>query len=223
MAIIGYGRVSTDEQDAGLEGQIRDLTAAGCEPDHIYTEKASSVADVRPVWEQCKAFMRKGDVLVVTKPDRLARSTRDLLNILNDLKARGISIHIIGMNLDTRQMTAMQTFQLQMLASVAEFERSLMLERQRDGIAKARREGKYKGRPPSARKQTDAILALHRAGKGNMDIANELDIDRSSVYRILRAAGVIQPREAPPAVQGATPPPEPPVKARSTKARSKAR
>lgn len=190
MALIGYARVSTHEQQAGLEGQIRDLKAAGCDDQHIYKEEVFSVAERRPEWEKCRAFMRSGDTLVITKPDRLARSTRDLLNIIEALRVRGISIYIIGEKIDTRDMTAMMKFHLTILGGVAEFERAIMLERQRDGIAKAKTQGKYKGRKPKARNQTDAIMVLHSEGKGRVEIARELGLDRSSVFRVLAAQGV---------------------------------
>src|SRR6202789_1113496 len=143
----GYGRTSTTDQDAGLAAQERDLTAAGAE--RIFSEQVSSVAQ-RAKLIECLAFLRDGDVLAVTKPDRLARSTAELLTIEADLSKRGIGLVVLSMGgerLDTRNPTS--KLMLTILAGVATWEREIMLERQREGIAKAKDEGKYKGRPAS--------------------------------------------------------------------------
>src|SRR3954468_4545452 len=145
--IIGYGRTSTTDQTAGLAGQERDLAAAGATK--LFTEQVSSVAK-RTKLAECLAFLREGDVLMVTKPDRLARSTAELLGIQADLAKRGVGLVVLSMGgerLDTRNPTS--KLMLTILAGVATWEREIMLERQREGIAKAKAEGKYKGRPRS--------------------------------------------------------------------------
>ena len=147
--LVGYARTSTVEQAAGLAAQRRDLKAAGCEK--IFAEQVSSVAE-RAKLTAALEFVREGDVLVVTKPDRLARSTRNLLDIVEDLERRGIALVVLsmgGQRIDTRSPTG--KLMLTMLGAIATFERDLMLERQREGIAKAAAEGKYKGRAPTAR------------------------------------------------------------------------
>jgi DNA invertase Pin-like site-specific DNA recombinase len=141
--LIGYARTSTIDQAAGLEAQERDLKAAGVEK--LFTEQVSSVAD-REQLEAALDYVRDGDVLVVTKLDRLARSIRDLCSIVDRLTAKGVSLRILGMGLDTA--TANGRLMLNVLGSVAQFEREVMLERQREGIAKAKGEGKFKGRAP---------------------------------------------------------------------------
>jgi DNA invertase Pin-like site-specific DNA recombinase len=135
--LVGYARTSTAEQIAGLDAQERDLKAAGAE--EMYREQASSVG-TRVALAACLEFLRKGDALVVTKPDRLARSTRELLEIEADLTKRGVGLLILsmgGMPLDTRNPTS--KLMLTILAGVATWEREIMLERQREGIAKASR------------------------------------------------------------------------------------
>jgi DNA invertase Pin-like site-specific DNA recombinase len=129
-------------------------------------------------------------VLIVTKPDRLARSTTDLLAIEADLTKRGVGLVIQSMGLDTRGNGSNPTTRLQLtiLAAVAQFEREVMLERQRDGIAAAKKEGKYKGRKPTARVKSAEIRALAADGLSKEAIAQKLDISRRSVFRILAEA-----------------------------------
>ena len=178
--IIGYGRTSTTDQTSGLAGQERDLKAAGATK--LFTEQVSSVAQ-RAKLAECLAFLRDGDVLMVTKPDRLARSTAELLAIEADLSRRGVGLVVLSMGgerLDTRNPTS--KLMLTILAGVATWEREIMLERQREGIAKAKEEGKYKGRPASI---DAAEIRRLTATMGPAAIARHLGIARSSVYRML--------------------------------------
>lgn len=184
--LTGYARTSTTDQTAGLEAQERDLQAAGCE--RVFSEQISSVAQ-RARLAECLAFMRAGDALVVTKPDRLARSTQELLSIEADLTRRGIGLVVLsmgGQRLDTRNPTS--KLMLTILAGVACWEREMMLERQREGIAKAKQEGRYKGRAPTVARQAGDIRARVQAGQKPARIARELGIARSSVYRMLGEA-----------------------------------
>ena len=146
MTTIGYARVSTVDQDLTI--QIDALKAAGCEV--IRQEKASGTttqgrAELKTVLD----FLRKGDVLVVTRIDRLARSIGDLQDIVRAVKARGASLKATEQPIDTS--TAAGKCFLDMLGVFAEFETNLRRERQLDGIAKAKAEGKYKGRPAKGR------------------------------------------------------------------------
>jgi DNA invertase Pin-like site-specific DNA recombinase len=163
-----------------LAAQERDLTAAGAE--RIFTEQVSSTAK-RARLAECLAFLRQGDELTVTKPDRLARSTAELLSIEADLTKRGVGLVVLSMGgekLDTRKPTS--KLMLTILAGVATWEREIMLERQREGIAKAKAAGKYKGRPVSI----DAAQIKHLRGTlGPAAIAKRLGIARSSAYRAL--------------------------------------
>ena len=183
---IGYARTSTTEQQAGLDAQLRDLAAAGV--DRTFSEKVSSVAH-RDQLGAAMDFAREGDTLIVTKPDRLARSTADLLGIVGRLEAKGVGLVVLsmgGQRVDTR--TATGKLMLTMLAAVAAFERDLMLERQREGIAKAKGEGRYLGRAPTARRQSDDVLAMLADGVRPTEVAKRMGIGRASVYRIMADA-----------------------------------
>jgi DNA invertase Pin-like site-specific DNA recombinase len=181
--IVGYARTSTVEQIAGFEAQERDLRAAGVEK--VFAEQISSVA-TRAQLEAAIDFIRAGDVFVVTKIDRLARSVADLLAIVKRIEARGGTLRILAINLDTSTPTG--TLMLTVLAGVAQFEREVMLERQREGIAKAKGEGKYLGRKPTARAKTDEIRRLAADGATRESISAQLGVSVRSVYRVLRAA-----------------------------------
>jgi DNA invertase Pin-like site-specific DNA recombinase len=180
-ALVGYARTSTTDQKAGLQAQLRDLKAAGCAK--IFREELSSVAATRPQLDAALEWVREGDALVVTKLDRLARSVADLVAITQALKRKGVGLRILAMNLDTATPTG--KLMVNLLGSIAEFERELMLERQREGIAKAKAEGKYRGRQPTARSKTDNVLRLRAEGKSANDIKAALGISRASVFRIL--------------------------------------
>lgn len=179
--IVGYARTSTAEQAAGLAAQDRDLRAAGAE--RVFAEQVSSVGR-RDGLRQALDFVRAGDALAVTKPDRLARSTAELLTIEADLTKRGVWLIVLSMGgerLDTRNPTS--KLMLTILAGVATWEREIMLERQREGIAKAKAEGKYLGRKPSIEPAT--VHELAAGGMAPASIARHLGIARSSVYRML--------------------------------------
>lgn len=180
---IGYARTSTLDQVAGFEAQERELTAAGAK--RIYKEQVSSVA-ARPELEKMLADLREGDVLVVTKLDRLARSVHHLGEILKHLDKIGAGLNILGMGIDST--TAGGRLMLNVLGSVAQFEREMMLERQREGIDKAKREGKYKGRKPKGLPLQEQILAMKADGKGDTEIGRLLGIDRATVFRARKAA-----------------------------------
>lgn len=178
--LVGYARTSTTEQEAGLDAQRRDLLACGCE--ELFDEQVSSVQR-REELEKALKFVRKGDALVVTKLDRLARSVPDLVKIMGRLEEKGASLRILAMNLDTDTPTGRLLINL--VGSIAQFEREIMLERQREGIAKAKEDGKYKGRAKTARAKSEEVLALHKHGTGASEIAKQVGIGRASVYRIL--------------------------------------
>ncbi len=183
--IVGYARTSTLDQTAGLEAQQRDLINAGCEK--VFVEQVSSVdVKAREKLSEALEFVREGDTIVVTKLDRMARSVAHLLEILDTIETKGASLRILDMAIDTS--TPNGCLMLNILGSVAQFEREIMLERQREGIAKAKAQGKYKGRAPTAKAKAKEVLAMHAEGVGATAIAKELSIGRASVYRILDAA-----------------------------------
>ena len=184
--LVGYARVSTTDQQAGLDAQIRDLKVAGCE--EIFSEQVSALGQ-RDRLKEALRFVRRGDSLVVTKPDRLARSTTDLLRIVEDLDRRGIGLIMLsmgGQKIDTRSPTG--KLMVTMLAAIAEFERGLLLERQREGVAKAKADGNYKGRKPTARAKAAEVLRLANEGLQRTAIAERLEIGVASVYRVLADA-----------------------------------
>jgi DNA invertase Pin-like site-specific DNA recombinase len=180
-AIIGYARTSTVDQEAGLEAQLAELKAAGCA--RVFSEQVSSVDAERPRLKEALAFLRDGDTFVVTKPDRLARSTLDLLSIVDALTQRGVAVRLLSMGMDTSTPTGRLV--LTVLGAVAEAERSWMLERQKHGIAKAKAEGKYKGRAPTARAKSREVRALKAEGIAVAEIVRRTGVSRASVYRIL--------------------------------------
>jgi DNA invertase Pin-like site-specific DNA recombinase len=181
--IIGYARTSTLEQVAGFEAQERDLKAAGAKK--VFGEQVSSVAK-REQLDAALDYLRDGDVFVVSKLDRLARSVGDLCAIVKRIEAKGASLRILAMNLDTSTPTG--RLMLNVIGSVAQFEREMMLERQREGIAKAKGEGRYRGRAPTARAKASQVKALASEGVTREAIAKQLGIGVASVYRALKAA-----------------------------------
>lgn len=187
MITIGYARTSTVEQQAGLEAQIRDLKAAGCT--RIYQEQVSSVAE-RAELERAIDYLREGDgdVLVVTKLDRFARSLEEAIKLEKRIAAKGATLKILASGIDTSTPTGRLMFG--MLAAVAQFEREIMLERQREGIRKAAEEGKYKGRKPTVRNQAAEIHRLKAEGFSNAEIARQLSVHRANVGRVLKDANV---------------------------------
>lgn len=181
--LVGYARTSTIEQVAGFEAQKRILAEAGV--DRIFEEQVSSVGH-REALKEALRYVRAGDTLLVTKLDRLARSTAHLLEIVADLEAKEVALRILdfgGGTVDTKSPTG--KLMLTMLGAMAEFERGMMLERQREGIAKAKAEGKYKGRKPTVRNQIEEIVRLKNEGLGATAIAKQLGVGRASIYRIL--------------------------------------
>ena len=183
--LIGYARTSTADQEAGYEAQLRDLETAGAEK--VFGERVSSV-DIAARGQLAAAldFVREGDKLLVTRLDRLARSVAHLLDIVAVLEKKGVALRILSMDVDTSTPTG--RLLLTMLGAVAEFERAIMLERQREGIAKARAAGRYKGRQPTARRQVAEVRRLRAEGIGASEIARRLGIGRASVYRVLAEA-----------------------------------
>jgi DNA invertase Pin-like site-specific DNA recombinase len=175
--LVGYARTSGPAQVAGFEAQIAALKAAGCEK--LFQEQVSSVKER-------------------TKMDRLARSTQDLLRIVTLIEAKGASLKILdfgGEPVATRSPQG--KLMLTVFAAFAQFEREVMLERQKDGIAQARADGKYKGRKPTAFAKSAEVIALHQAAKTPAMIAREVGIGRASVYRILSSAGLFQKGSTP--------------------------
>jgi DNA invertase Pin-like site-specific DNA recombinase len=189
MTVIGYVRVSTIDQD--LSVQKATLQAAGCNV--IRTEKRSGATTAsRKKLRAIVESLHDGDVLMVTRIDKLARSIGDLQDIVRAIYAKGASLKATEQPIDT-SITAGKVF-LDMLGVFAEFETNLRKERQHEGIAKARAEGRYKGRPNSI--DVSKVRELKAQGKGATEIAREMKIARASVYRALqeqREMSLLQP------------------------------
>jgi DNA invertase Pin-like site-specific DNA recombinase len=178
MSKIGYARVSTFEQDLDL--QIAALNGAGC--DVVRAEKRSGASTAgRDELRTILDFIHKGDILIVTRIDRLARSIGDLQDIVRELRAKGATLKATEQPIDTS--TAAGKAFLDMLGVFAEFETNLRRERQLEGIAAAKAKGVYKGRPASI--DPDQIRRLRDAGEGPTAIAKAAKISRASVYRVL--------------------------------------
>jgi DNA invertase Pin-like site-specific DNA recombinase len=178
--IVGYCRTSTVEQTAGFEAQLKELNAAGCEK--VYKEQVSSVAE-RAQLQAALEFVREGDTFTVTKIDRLARSITNLLEIIQALERKKVAVRILNLGMDTNTPTGKLI--LTMLGGIAEFERAIMLERQREGIAKAKIEKKYKGRKPLADDKREQVIQLASTGTARDTIAAQVGVGVASVYRIL--------------------------------------
>ncbi|TKW66949.1 MAG: recombinase family protein [Paracoccus denitrificans] len=183
--LIGYARTSTTDQTAGLEAQKRDLDAIGCE--RIFAEQVSSVdKDKREALAEALKYARDGDTLIVTKLDRLARSVSHLVQLTGQLEAKGVHLRILDMGIDTS--TPNGRLMLNLLGSIAQFEREIMLERQREGIAKAKADGKYRGRKPTNAGIVAEVLAEIAAGKPKAQIARERGLGRTTVHEIAKGA-----------------------------------
>lgn len=180
MSVIGYARTSCTDQN--IEPQVEALRVAGC--DRIYQEQRSGVDATRPELLTMIDYCRAGDVIVCTKLDRVGRSTKDVLDILSKLEAKGVAFRCLNINLDTATPTG--KMMITMLAAVATFEREIMLERQLDGIAAAKVAGKYKGRKATAVAKYGEVLELANAGMKREAIAEKLGIGIASVYRALK-------------------------------------
>jgi DNA invertase Pin-like site-specific DNA recombinase len=179
MTTYGYARVSSKEQSVVLQRET--LMQAGCTT--VHEEKISGTSlNGREKLNALLNLMERGDVLTVTRIDRLARSLRDLQNIVHDLKQRGIGLKATEQPIDTS--TAAGKCFLDMLGVFAEFETNIRSERQMEGIKRAKAEGAFKGRRPSI--DRNKVAKLHAEGLGATAIAMKLGCQRTSVYRLLR-------------------------------------
>ncbi len=178
MTKIGYARVSTVGQD--YDGQVERLKAEGCTV--IRSEKVSGgTREGRTELATILDFLRPGDELVVTRLDRLGRDTRDVLNIVHECDQRGASLTVLEPYVSTKGGTG--RIVLTVLGMVAEMERTFIKARQREGIAKAKTEGVYRG--GKRRIDPTKVESLRDSGKGVTEIANTLGVSRMQVYRIL--------------------------------------
>ena len=182
--IVGYARVSAVDQNVS-----RQVKALEVECDKIFVEKVSAAkTSNRPQFQEMMRYLRAGDILQVTSADRLARSTRDLLDIVQSLKDRGVQVEFLdnpALNTDTPQ----GEFMLTILAAVAQLERSIIRERQAEGIAIARAAGKYDRAPKLSPEQAREVRRLDALGVPKTAIARKLKCSRHTVYAVLDRIG----------------------------------
>jgi DNA invertase Pin-like site-specific DNA recombinase len=181
MATVGYARVSSGQQDHAL--QVSRLEAAGA--DKVFAEKRSGLDGDRPELLRCLDYVRDGDVLLVTKLDRLARSTADLYKIVTSLEAKGVAFKVLD---DTAVDTTTRTGKLVMgmLALIAEFESAIRKERQMEGIARAKAQGRTGGRPRLVTETIrEEIITLRAQGKSIRSIAASVGLSKATVQKIV--------------------------------------
>ena len=183
MATFGYAPVSTKSQE--LARQIDALRAAGVEDKYLYADKVSGAKASRPALDEMLGKLREGDTVVIASLDRLARSTKQLLDLAEKFNAEGVSLVSLHEQLDTR--TPQGKFMYTVLAAMAEMERSLIRERQREGIEAAKARGETGGRPRANKNAVRKALALYKSGQYSVSqVAAESGISISTLYRYLR-------------------------------------
>ena len=187
---IGYARVSTQDQDLAL--QLDALNAAGC--GKIYKEKITGSTRERPELQKFLDQLREGDIVVIWKLDRLARSLKDLVNLVNEIQEKGGALHSLNDQIDTTTPHGKFTFHV--FAALAEFERDIIRERTRAGLTAARARGRVGGRPKglSKKAQHTAIIAekLYQERELTVrEICDQLSISRGTLYNYLRFRGVV--------------------------------
>ncbi|MCJ2106003.1 recombinase family protein [Methylobacterium sp. E-041] len=193
--LLGYMRVSKADGSQTTDLQRDALVAAGVEADRFYEDHASGKRDSRPGLDACLKALREGDTLAIWKLDRLGRDLRHLVNTVHDLTARGIGLKVLtgqGANIDTTTANGRLIFGI--FAALAEFERELIIERTKAGLASARARGRNGGRKP---KMTPAKLRLAQAAMGQpetkvSDLCIELGITRQTLYRHVDPKGQIR-------------------------------
>ena len=180
---VGYRRVSTVEQRT-------DRQLEGVELDEFFEDKCSGKDLQRPGWEEAERYLRRGDVLYVHSMDRLSRSLSDLLETVGRLVGKGVEVHFVRENLRFEagaDVNPMAKLMLSLLGAVAEFERSLILERQREGVALAKQRGVYKGRKPAlGADQVEQLRQRVGGGEKVARVARELGVCRATVYAYLK-------------------------------------
>lgn len=194
--LIGYVRVSKADGSQGTDPQRDALAAAGVDPVHVYEDLASGKRDDRPGLAACRKALRSGDTLVVWKLDRLGRDLRHLVNFVSDLTAHDIGLKVLtgaGAAIDTTTPAGKLCFGI--FAALAEFERELIAERTRAGLAAARARGRAGGRPPT---MTPAKLKLAAAALADpatrvTDLCRELGVGKSTLYRHFGPSGELRP------------------------------
>lgn len=184
---IGYARVSTRDQNLDL--QLDALRQAGCADAYIYKEQITGAARERPELQKLLTQIREGDVVVVWKLDRLGRSLADLVHLVNEIQSKGAGLQSLNDNIDTTTPQGKLTFHI--FAAIAEFEREIIRERTKAGLASARARGRKGGRPKGLSKQAQvkaaAAISLYQQKKPVSEICKTLSVSKKTFYKYLRA------------------------------------
>ena len=185
--ILGYARVSTGDQD--VAGQTMRLEQAGAIK--VCTDVMSGKSMDRPGLVQLLAYARKGDTLAVVRLDRLGRSLAELLSTVTKLRENGIALLSLEEKIDTSSAAGELIFHV--FGAIAHFERRLISERTKDGIAAARAKGKKPGRQPLDQSKVDAAMKLVQSNVSPVESARQLGLGRSTIYREMRRLGITRP------------------------------
>jgi DNA invertase Pin-like site-specific DNA recombinase len=191
--LVGYMRVSSDNDRQTTDLQRDALLAAGIDPRHLFEDKASGARDTRPGLQQALDYVRPGDCLVVWKLDRLGRSLSHLLHIITTLQVQGVAFRSLTEQMDTT--TPQGAFLFSVFGALAQYERALTQERIRAGLEAARRRGRRGGRPKAiSPEQLEAILAALHAGASKASLCRSFGVKRTTLYDALaRAASPTRP------------------------------
>ena len=181
---IGYIRVSTEEQN--LDRQIDQLIAAGVDSRMIYKEKASGTIRNRPELERMLSELHPGDVIYITDLTRLSRSTKDLLELIDEVKSKGAALKSLKDTwLDTTENNPYSQFLLTVMAGLSQLERDLTSTRVKEGLEAAARRGRKGGRPSKQNEKKEVVLALYNSNMKVSDIVKQTGLSRSTVNRII--------------------------------------
>ncbi len=181
---IGYARVSTARQGESLDTQRDALLGVGCDAQHFFSDTVSGSKWQRPGLTNALAYMRPGDTLVVTRLDRLGRSVRETVTTIADLAERDINVRVLEPALDTSKPT--DKVVVNVMASLAEWERDLLIARTKEGVAHARAQGRVGGRPKAlTADQTRQVRALHASGENVTALSRSFGVSRQTIYRAL--------------------------------------
>lgn len=183
--LIGYCRVSTARQEQSLDTQRDALVAVGCDPNRIYSDTISGTKWQRPGLDQALDFARPGDTLVVTRLDRLGRNLADTVTTIADLAERDINVRVLEPSLDTSRPA--DKVVINVMASLAEWERDLLVQRTREGVAHARAQGRVAGPKPKLNlEQKKQIRQLHQSGESVSALSRSFGVSRQTIYRALK-------------------------------------
>lgn len=186
--LVGYMRVSTNDERQSVDLQRDALLGAGVDERHLHHDRASGVRDDRPGLKACMADLREGDVLVVWKLDRLGRSLSHLIRIVEELKQRGVAFRSLTEAIDTTSVHG--SFLFNLFGTLAEYERALITERVNAGLAAARRRGRKGGRPPTIdAEKIDQILAALEGGASKASVCRSFKVPRSTLIDMLKRTG----------------------------------